>query len=408
MTLWKGVLVAVLGVGALHMLRLLSTGLGAEPRVEITLNSVPAAHVVAGFSILAALGIALQVAVRTPSSADAMALARRRYLCDIAKLMVAATLVLAVYSVIPALMDAPTRMDIVRLVAPAIAGWLVALIAADAGVAADPDFDVREINRAWRTRRAQSLSDVLTTVERGSTSATPASIGTNILVLVLVPVMTAVVSVVFAPRLDFGLRVLAVVLALVLALLVYVLSVRVYISVAVRDWAELVVTLLFVPLASMLVWGGFLATMGGVSRDGGDPGIVARAAVCLVVYVAVAAALAAWSLSARPGKPLPLLALLVARPLRKRRERLSTDTAPAPVRPKLNRLAAVAPWLSIFVPFGLFLAVIARQQILHANDMAPAKVQRGLGHVVAAMVITALMSAAMVTLALTLAAAAGA
>lgn len=126
-----------------------------------------------------------------------------------------------------------------------------------------------------------------------------------------------------------------------------------------------------------------------------------------MIYVAVSAVLAAWSLSARPGRPLPLLALFVVRSLRKRRDRLATDPAAVTVPPKLNRLAAVAPWLSIFVPFGLFFAVIARQQILHSHEAAGVKEQRGFGYVAAAMVVTALVIVTMVSVSFVLADAAG-
>lgn len=145
----QGVLVGGLGSALFYLLAWMSSVSAAQQAASpespssptFVLAPLPASMTVAGFSLLAAVAIALQLAVRTPSEAEtrpATVLARRRFLCEIARLVVLGSFTLAAYATIPVLTSAPHILDVVRLFAPAILGTLVGLVAADAGVASIP------------------------------------------------------------------------------------------------------------------------------------------------------------------------------------------------------------------------------------------------------------------------------
>lgn len=346
----------------------------------IVLAPLPASIIIAGFSLLAAVAIALQLAVSTPSAAEsrpATALARRRFLCTVAAVVVPGTFALVVYAAIPALADAPGRLDLVRLFGPALCGMLVALIAADAGVASDPDFAPAEIGRVWRARVARRRLIALRIL--GDAPATARSWTTvwQTIVLLAVPVLIVSVWAVTAPVLLSEQRIALVILSVPLTVAIYAVAALAYLSTITREWLEVTGIIVGAVVFGSFCWLSFVVAVFQSAAESRATGPVMTTLAYTVAYVAATACLATWSLTSFSGGQPRVLALIVRKTLRKRvRERykgLASKNAPA-----YNRLALVAPWVSPVLPFGMILGVIARQQIMRAKREERETVQRGL------------------------------
>lgn len=345
----------------------------------VLLATLPASITLTGFSILAAVAIALQLAVRTPSETEsrpASAVARRRFLCSIANLVVPSSFALAAYSTAPALAGAPESLDFVRLFGPWLCGVLMALIAADASVASDPEFDRAEMGRLYRARTARRLLVGLRMVGDRPGAVTSRSIAWQALVLAGAPIVVAIVSFSSAPNLSLRQRMVLVILALVGAGIVYAIATRVYINVIARDWFTVstivIMTILFGAL-SWLVLAGISFRWAAAERSLMP---TATTAVWALLYLVIPAIIAAWSLTPfADGRP-KLLGLEVRRVLAKklRTRNRGVERSDDAV---FNGLALVAPWLSLFLPFGLVLGIIAKQQIRHARNARGQQKQKG-------------------------------
>lgn len=346
----------------------------------IVLAPLPASIVIAGFSLLAAVAIALQLAVRTPSAAEsrpATALARRRFLCAVAAVVVPGTFALVVYATIPALADAPGQLDLVRLFSPALCGILVALIAADAGVASDPDFAPAEIGRVWRARVARRRLVALRVI--GDAPATARSWTTvwQTIVLLAVPVLIVSVWAVTAPVLLTEQRIALVILSVPLTAVIYAVAAVAYLSAITREWLEVIGIIVGSGILGSLCWLTFVVAIFQSAAESRATGPVMATLAYTVAYVAATACLATWSLASFPGDQPRVLALIVRKTLRKRvKER--HKGLPSKEAPAYNRLALVSPWVSPVLPFGMILGVIARQQIMRAKHEKREAVQRGL------------------------------
>lgn len=381
-----GAILGVLGAGICAFVAWTSQTAPASERSgvpdagpTVIFATLPASITLAGFSILAGVAVALQLAVRTPSETEsrpASAVARRRFLCSVANLVVPSSFALAAYSTAPALAGAPETLDFVRLFAPWLCGVLIALIAADASVASDPEFDRAEMGRLYRARSARRVLVGLRMVGNHADAVTRRSIAWQGSVLVGAPIVVAVVSFVSAPHLSLRQQIVLVVLALVVAGIIYVVATRVYINVIARDWftvSTIVIMTILIGALSWLVLAGIVLRWAATERSLMPPAITV---VWALIYVAVPAMIAAWFLTPFSGGRPKLLGLEVRRVLvkklstRNRGVERSDDAV-------FNGLALVAPWLSLFLPFGLVLGVIAKQQIRHANKARGQQKQKG-------------------------------
>lgn len=363
----------------------------AADSASIYLAPLPAAMTLGGFSLLAAVAIGLQLAVRTPSTAEstpATAIARRRFLCELAQIIVLASFALAAYTTVPAFSSAPEVVDVVRLFGPGICATLVALIAADAGVAADPDFAPREISRVSRARTAVLLLAGIRMVGSRRSDAPRSPLVRQAAAMVLGPVIVGLASSLAINDVTPWQRSLLVIVAMITALVAYAIAVCLYLRVVRRDWVGAALIIGTTVALSLLCWLMMASLMLTQSSSSRSLTPAAATEAWAVVYVAVPAFLAAWTLTpSRHGEPR-VLGLVVgralARRLKKRHDGLEGQESHG-----LNRLAAVSPWISPLVPFGLLLAIIAKQQIRRAN-MAPARnPQRGTGFANAAIILTA-------------------
>lgn len=392
----RGVCVAVVGVVLCYLLSWM-TAISAQqsPNPDsaapmFVLLPLPAGVSLAGFSLLAAVAIGLQLAVRTPSTTEsvpATAIARRRFLCEIARIIVLASYGLAVYITIPVLFEAPHVVDLIRLFGPGICATLVALIAADAGVAADPDFAPIEISRVSRVRTAVLLLAGIRMVG-GRPANVPRDEGVRQLLLLSgAPMIVGFASSFAAEHMNPLQRLLLAVIALIVAAVFYTVSIRLYVSIVTRDWAGAAAIVGLTVLFSILCW-LLIATM-MLSRSVSTQSLVPTASTgaWAVIYVAVPAFLAGWALTPRPdGCPRILGAVVggvLARRLSRRHDGLERADGP-----EVNRLAAVSPWVSPLLPFGLLLAVVAKQQIRRANRPPARAPQRGVGYANTAIVLT--------------------
>lgn len=198
-------IVGVVGVSLIYLLSWLqmisrimeAPGALVQNSPSLYLAPLPASLTAAGFSLLAAIAIGLQLAVRSPSETEArpvVVLARRRFLCLLAQVVVLASVALAAYVILQELTSGPTVIDVLRLFAPAAGGALVGLIAADAGVAADPDFAPAELGRVSRERAARRLLMGLRLVGGPYSTTQRRAIAIQIVALVVAPVAVVVVS----------------------------------------------------------------------------------------------------------------------------------------------------------------------------------------------------------------------
>lgn len=352
---------------------------GTDVGPTVILAALPASIMLAGFSILAALAIALQLAVRTPSVTEtrpATAVARRRFLCSIASLVVPSSVALAAYSTPAALAGAPETLDLVRLFGPWLCAAFVAVIAADAGVASDPEYDRAEMGRLYRARVARRVLVGLRMVGERDNEVTSRSITWQAFVLAGAPAATAILSFAAAPELLPRQAVALVVLALVVAGVVYVIATRVYINTIARDWVAVSGIIVGTVMVGAIGW----VILIGVSAQWmfAERSLMPAATTVAwaLVYLVVPAIVAAWSLIPfNDGRPR-VLGLVVRRALvkklknRNRSVQRSNDAT-------FNGLALVAPWLSPFLPFGIVLGVIAKQQIRRSRIARGQQEQRG-------------------------------
>lgn len=414
----QGALVGGLGSALFYLLAWMSSVSAAQQASPdspssptIVLAPLPASMTVAGFSLLAAIAIALQLAVRTPSEAEtrpATVLARRRFLCEIARLVVLGSFTLAAYATIPVLTSAPHILDVVRLFAPAILGTLVGLVAADAGVASDPDFAPAELGRVWRARVARRTLIGLRMVGDQTSAGPDRGTAWQAAVLVLVPVLIGVASTASAPELGPWQRIGLVLTAVAVAVLVYAITVRVYLDAVAHDWVNVIFTVVLTAAVGAAI-GLTIATM--MLQRTANEGSSTLAPTLTVegwalVYVAVPAVLAAWCvMPSRDARPRALgwaVRAVLVRKLNRRHLGLNPRKGPA-----FNRLALAAPWLSVFLPFGMILAIIAKQQIRRVNASRPSVPQRGdraanLAIVLTILFFVAFISAAFISAALDL------
>ncbi|UPL14353.1 hypothetical protein [Microbacterium galbinum] len=381
-----GAILGVFGAGAFGFVAWTTQTSSASERSGATdvgptviLAALPASIMLAGFSILAALAIALQLAVRTPSVTEtrpATAVARRRFLCSIANLVVPSSVALAAYSTPAALAGAPETLDLVRVFGPWLCAAFVAVIAADAGVASDPEYDRAEMGRLYRARVARRVLVGLRMVGERRDEVTSRSIAWQSFVLAGAPAATAIVSFASAPELLPRQAVALVILALVVAGVVYAVATRVYVNIIARDW----ITVSGIITGTILVGAiGWLMLIGISARWMVAEHSLVPATTTVawaVVYVAVPAIVAAWSLIPfSDGRPR-LLGLVVRRALLKKLKNRNRSVQRSDGA-TFNGLALVAPWLSPFLPFGIVLGVIAKQQIRRSRIARGQQEQRG-------------------------------
>lgn len=358
-----------------------ASGPGAPTTPSIVLAPLPPSMTVAGFGLLAAVAVALQLAVRTPSEAETRAatvLARRRFLCGIARVVILGSFSLAAYAAIPALAGAPSVLDIARIFGPLALGGLVAFVAADAGVASDPDFAPAELGRVWRARVARRTLVGLRMIGDQASVISRRSIAWQGGALIVAPVLTGLVSSASAPEMNPRQRLILVVIALVVAGVIYGLTVGVYVNAVAHEWFTVALFVIMAVASGLILW----LTLGiWMLQRAAEEGSTALAPTLTVeawalTYIAVPAALAAWSVSpSRAGQPRALglvVRAVLLRRLTRRHHGLNPSTAPP-----FNRLALAAPWLSVFLPFGMILGVIAKHQIRRANNSPTMAPQRG-------------------------------
>lgn len=356
-------------------------GSGTSTTPSIILAPLPASMTVAGFSLLAAVAVALQLAVRAPSEAEtrpATVLARRRFLCGIARLVVPSSFALAAYAAIPVLASAPQVLDLARFFGPVLLAALVALVAADAGVASDPDFAPDELGRVWRARVARRILIGLRMIGGQGSPAPNHAIAWQAAALVGAPVLTAMVSFASAPELQSWQRFVLVLVAVAVAGIVYALAVGVYLNAVTHEWVTVAFIIVLTAAMGAALWLSLGLTMLQRTAKEGSSALAPTLTVegWALMYVAVPAAFTAWLLTpSRTGRPRALgwvVKGVLTRRLKRRHHRLNPATDPA-----FNGLALAAPWLSVFLPFGMILAVIAKQQIRRANNSPTSVPQRG-------------------------------
>lgn len=382
-------LVGGLGCAFLYLLAWISSvssarelsGPGTPTTPQIVLEPLPAAMTVAGFGLLAAVAVALQLAVRTPSEAETRAatvLARRRFLCGIARIVVLGSFSLAAYAAIPALSSAPSALDIARIFGPLALGALVAFVAADAGVASDPDFAPAELGRVWRARVARRTLVGLRMIGDGASGMSRRAIAWQVVALIVTPVLAGLISSASAPEMTPRQRVILVVIALVVAGVIYGITVSIYVNAVSREWFAVAAFVLLAAASGLVLWLTLGIWMLQRSAEEESTALAPTLTVeaWALVYMAVPAALAAWSISpSRGGRPRAL-GLVVRAILLRRLARRHHGLNPSAV-PPFNRLALTAPWLSVFLPFGMILGVIAKHQIRRASNSPTMAPQRG-------------------------------
>lgn len=356
-------------------------GNGSPASPTIVLAPLPSSMTVTGFSLLAAVAIALQLAVRTPSEVEtrpATVLARRRFLCGIAQLVVLGAFALAIHASIPALADAPAVLDVVRLFGPPALALLIAFIAADAGVASDPDSAPAELGRVWRARVARRSLIGLRMIGHRISGTSKRAIGWQIVTLFAAPALIAGASAVAAPSAKPSQWHALVLVSLVIAVAIYGLTVSVYANAVAHEWVNVAVIVVIAATCGMVTWLNLAILMLQRAVDEKSTALAPALAVeaWALVYVAVPAALAVFLISpSRAGRPRVLglcVRAILLRRLNSRHRGLNPKTAP-----QVNRLALTAPWVSFFVPFGMIIGVIAKHQIRHANSSPASPPQRG-------------------------------
>lgn len=368
----------------------------AETKVKILLSPLPASIGVACFSILAALSVALQIAVRGPSGSPtnvAHEIARKRFLVSLASVIALATLTLSLHLCIPSILTTHREVDLVRILGPLLIGLAIAMVSADAAVAADPRFGPEEQRTAWNRDMHDDLAEGLRVVTHRTTRPARAAGVRQVLVLLGTPAILAIINAITDDHTDVSQGIVLTALVLLVAIGIYLFSVKCLQYAVTREWISLIPLLFISVLLAVLVALGFSLTLINVVEREESLGRAAWIALWGIAHVALPTGLAYFSLRARGlDAPRGLLRQLVARRITQKLTRLPANSSAAAPTRKTNKLAITAAWVSVFVPFGLILAIVARAQIARSNAETHTVDQRSLRWSKAAISITVVVS----------------
>ena len=341
----------------------------------LLLTPIPADVAIAGFSLLSAIVIALQVTVRTnsadskPNSKDGQqlvaTLARRLFLVDFARMLIPAVLLFGIYLSFPYLATRPS-IDLVRAFGPILLSVIIAFFAADAGATSNPELAERQIQQAWHRRHKQKLEYGLRTAK---TVPAEVSLGKRIFQIVVLALPPTIIPTIvhFA---CFGFTANTFWLAAASFLFsvgIYSLFVALFYYNAVNNRLNFVASLVVALLSLLVLSLTVVAT--ALSASEGQPSWSSAAKLLLVYFALVACTLIAamHSISSRAlGSKIGLLRTLVVNRIIKNLRKLEglPQQKPAKTRPSQHWLAVAAFVLSFIPPAGLLLGVIAHQKII--------------------------------------------
>lgn len=333
--------------------------------IRIQMPPVPAGVALGGYAVLATLVVALLVAVWAPRDQTLSVVrevARKQFLTSFADVLVPASLLMGLYLAFQR-SDAPHTLDLVRFFGPLLVSLAIALFAAAAGTAANPEYSTQELHDAWRRRKRTVLEQGLNACNQDTRDPSRTRFVRNGIALLAVPSMLAgaLKLVMFGP--DLGRAVGAGFVALVLAAGIYFLTTKLLHYSTTQNWVALIgVTVLATPFAALV---SLTYVNVGFYLAGKDHqvGVFARLLLYYFLVLAVAVFLAVRSVTPRAGKPRGVLRHAVALQIRADLHRLNGAPTDPTHSPKLSALTVASAWLTIIPPMGLILGYIAQLQL---------------------------------------------
>lgn len=393
--------VVILGVLAASLGVLTSMAPDSQGQTPVLLP-VSAELAVGGFSLLAAVAIALQLAVRAEDARvwaasagdpprqngvahEARTVGRRLFLSQFAELMVPVSLGLGLYVSWPFVVQEP--LHLLGVLAPLAGGLIVAVVAADASAAADPIFSQRAQKVAWAQKKRRVLGSGLRTAMSLMVRPSAKRIAMSVAGLVLVPLAVGVSAASLRYMLLGELPTPAVVAplavaALVVAVLMMVFATSLFVLAMERDRVTLFAA---ATVFAMLLVLYVLQALQLVIDDGTPSASSALGGLLMLSLVVAPGLLAASSLRDRgESESIGLLRWIAVGALKKAiRQGVVNVNRPCERR---NGMAIAAALLAVLVPLGYLLAMVADAQLRRAAfSDAP---QRGGGWVRAARIVT--------------------
>lgn len=333
----------------------------------MVLEPLPGSVSLAAFGILTSLAIAMQVVVRlprTPARPGTEELARQQFLVLFASILVGATLGLSFY--IAAHSIAPTNdLNVVRLFGPLAAGALISIVAADAAMAASPEFTSQAMQRVWRGRQRGLFRKALRAARGGGEWPTAPERRGEVLVMCITPLLLTIATVAtFVRPLSAEVTLKVFGLAVVAALAAYCLSAVLFYFVLTRKWVEFSFVITLTLCIYLVVTLGQIISAYAVAAETLSVGLAARGLFLRLLLLYFPFLIAAFSLTRPPfTSRAGYLRYRVAVVLVNRLRGLNPSRKKPPTRSKRNPFAVAAIWCVPFPPIAIVFGRVALEQL---------------------------------------------
>ena len=385
--IWVGVL--VLGLAGLFVV--LPTWMsGGTAKVPLVLIHINGDLGLAAFGILAAIVLALQVMVRTPSARqpDREFEARKKVLGLMAMFLVVINLGLGGYLFIQNSVAATLGVvDAVRTFGPLVGGIILAVLAADAASVVSRSSASKDRN-AQDVRNAMRLREQVKALRSGSGRPLVWSERVvDVALLLVIPALIVLVLDLAATPSGIGQGIISGLIISGYCAAIYGVVYENFVAAARGTWSFLEATFVM----PVIVFVAFALTLlAGITENSTAENWAARTAGGLLAFVAatVFPAATAWFLiragdeNRRRGLLRDIAIWRAAAHLRTAEDHVTSTTSSIP----WNKVAIASFVVSPAFPFGAILGTVARQQIADAN--LEGSKQRGSRLAAAAIVIS--------------------
>ena len=352
------------------------SGVEAQNKMHFVFTPVPADISIAGFTLLTTIAIALQVAARSPILGFENLpheIARRQFLGAFANSLIPAAAALGFY-ITAQYWSGPHTFDPVRLFGPSLLALLVALAAADAGLAASPEFGTHDLRAAWKRKRVQALKraeDALTGSGRW-----PSKQGriNEACAMVVIPLSAVHTFLAFDASLTLLRYIGAVAISVIAVCLIYAFIYLTLRLAALRSWFEFSLMLALAALLTASVILGSIQFAVAQESMGAPESVLPWTLLLLMAVAGPPTGLGLWAARFSPNRTAGLLRYHAARRVRQKRFRLLNEPEDKQTqqgeanRTSFHPFVIIGMCLSVVPPFGAVFCAIALQEIMRIQS----------------------------------------